>query len=689
MPCMSYTTPFQYGAQVCAEYEYKIHEYIDDRKVACFRSPLQSPYPRIDIDLKYFKILCEDVNDVNKGDINGQTALHALCLYGSINSIKIILEAGADLGCEDHAGFSAAHYCAMADRADLLAYLDRNGVSITKQALGTSRTPLHVAAICNSVSCTRFLLSSGVNLNQVDNYGYSALWLAMYYGNDTVCRLLSDHGAQRDVTEVDKVSFVFRCMERCPEYSESLLDSYVSSCPYRAVSCVWLNNVVNGVSYENTDLTHSFLYLSDLKRGLLEHPALKTYTSVAWSLFGRKHAVFDLSRYLLFTALWTFSYLVDSGKSLGSGNAAKLAGFTLLIPYTVMMVWFMAHRTLTSYKRQLNCLNSELAIVDKELDNLHPCMWNAYHVLRREKRGFLARRSNLQLFNLLWDQVADIAILVLSLGALVFELVLVGVGSNVDRKIHPEANIAHTVITSSTLLLVWACTFNKLQYFNMFGSFLVGIKNLIALLGKFSVLFVAFYFPTACVFWKTLFESTTRPTLVNETTPLEDSNSWGATNSTVVTFWDAFYRVYRMAFVSYDYSSGLGIATNLGIPDWWNILTFYWITMGSLILLRIFGAIVFAILSEPVRETQYIAHQVRFRFICQIVMLMSCSKRQSFSRYLELDCKPYITDKLLTSPSGYHGNEDSTSEIRELRDRVDRLSALVQQPETSSMGATM
>ena len=75
--------------------------------------------------MKYWKILCEDAEDKNRRDVQGQSALHALSLYGSVNAVKILLNAGADLGCEDHAGFSVAHYCSMSDRSDLLAYLDK------------------------------------------------------------------------------------------------------------------------------------------------------------------------------------------------------------------------------------------------------------------------------------------------------------------------------------------------------------------------------------------------------------------------------------------------------------------------------------------------------------------------------------------------------------------------------------
>lgn len=633
MPTLCYTTPFQYGAQVRNHQEYRIHEYIDEQKLSLFKSPFDSPYPKIDIDLKYFKILCEDTDDKNKPDINGQTALHALCLYGSINSLNILLEAGADKSCEDRAGFSVAHYCCMSDRADLLAYLDRNGASITKQALGTSRTPLHIASMCNSVGCAKYLLDSGANCNQVDNYGYSPLWLALYFRNDEICQLLSEKGAQTNINEVDKVSFVFRTAEKCTEYGQWLLDSYITSCPYRGVSCVWLNNLVNGVSYESTDLSHSYLYLTTLKREFIEHPVTKCYTRAAWNHFGRKSALRGLATYLVFALLWTLHFMTDNGKTFrDNSNVGRIVAYSLLLPYLGFMIYDLVARTKRIFRKQLDCISSEMRQVDRELDNLHPCMWNAYHVLLREKRGLNKKDAHLRVGKMLVQKISDLVVLIMSAVILVLDLAMTAFSTEEDRR--PGLNVTYIVISSSVLVLVWINTFYKLRYFKEMGTFLVSIKSLAGLLVKFAVMFVFFYIPIACVFWKTIFESTIRPSPPHLTD----------TNSTRVPFPAALYKVYRMTFSDYTYSEGLDIATKQGLPAWWNLLTFYWLTVGGLILLKILGGMVFVALSEPLKDSILTANRERLRYICEVVMNQSTARRQEFARHLELECKPYVSE---------------------------------------------
>lgn len=669
MPTLCYTTPFQYGAQVRNQQDYKIHEYLDEQKLSLFASPFETPYPKIDIDLKYFKILCEDAEDVNKGDINGQTALHALCLYGSMNALKILLEAGADLGSEDLAGFSVAHYCAMSDRADLLAYLDRAGVSITKQALSTSRTPLHVASICNSVKSVKYLLESGVNCNQVDNYGYSPLWLALYYRNDQICQLLSQHGAQTNLNEVDKVCFIFRTVEKCTEFGQSLLNSLLTNCQYRGVSCVWLNNLVNGVSYQSTDLSHSFLYLTTPDREFIQHPVIRCYTRAAWHFFGRKSALINFLTHLIFSVLFTLHFMTDNGKTFrDKGNVGRIIAFSLLLPYAGFMVYDLVMRMKRIYFKQLDCLEFERGLVDKELDNLHPCMWNAYHVLLREKRGITQKLVNLRVGKVLAQKIFELLVVALTVLMLILDLVMTAASKDEDRR--KDLNIVYIIISSSVMVLIWLQTFYKLRYFKEFGAFLVSINKLAGLLLKFAVMFVFFYIPIACVFWKTIYESTDR----NGTDPHPDLSAPLSTtdNSTRVTFPDAFYKVYRMTFSDYTYSDGLKIAAKQGLPSWWNVLTFYWLTVGGLILLKILGGMVFVVLSEPLKESLLTAYRERLHYICEVVMNQSNSARQDFARHLEMECKPYVHQGELVREVRSQ-EQERERELERINHRLDNL----------------
>ena len=99
-----------------------------------------------------------------------------------------------------------------------------------------------------------------------------------------------------------------------------------------------------------------------------------------------------------------------------------------------------------------------------------------------------------------------------------------------------------------------------------------------------------------------------------------------------------------MTFSDYTYSDGLKIAAKEGLPSWWNVLTFYWLTVGGLILLKILGGMVFATLAEPLKESLLTAYRDRLHYICEVVMNQSNSQRQDFARHLEMECKPYVSE---------------------------------------------
>ena len=621
---LSYTTSFQYGAQVQNDPNYRIHTYLDERKFASYQSPFDSPYPKIDIDLKYFKVLCKECElYINEGDINGQTPLHALCLYGSINSINILLELGADKKCLDNFGFALSHYCGMSDREDILSFLGGTGLSMTTQALVNSRTPLHIASMCNSVRCVEYLLDTKLyNINQADNFGYSPLWLALYYGNDEVCQLLYKKGAK--LSDKDQILPVFRAANKCSEFAKLTLDSLMSSCPYRGVSAVWLNQLVSEITYEDGDLTYSYLHLTPPSKQFIQHPVVKSFISVVWRFIGRKNALMNVARDVIFSVIWTFHFMSDTGKTFRDVNGGpKIAAYVILLPFTCYMIYHKISILKGTYSKQAECIQYEKKLLDREFENVHPCMWNVFHVLKRDKNQLDLKRQQLLVGKVLGHHSLELFIIFLSLIVLVLDLVMTAISDNEQRSY--SLAVLYMVITSLVLILVWANSFLKFRYFKEFGTFLISVQQLYKLLIKFSIMFLVFYIPVSCIFWKTIYH-----------VPRPDGNLYNT------TFLDAFYSVYRMTYSDYTYSDGLDLAVKAGYPSWWDILTFYWITLGSLILLKVLGAMIFALLTATPDQRQFEALRQRLDFICELLIAQDTSKRRELARHLELNCQPFI-----------------------------------------------
>ena len=655
-PLLSYTAPFQYGAMVTNGEDYIIHHYIDQQKMETFVSPFDSPYPKIDIDLKYFKILCEDSDDINLGDANGQTILHALCLYGNINAIKIALEAGADILAEDSSGFSVAHYCAMSDRADLLGFLDKSGADITKQALSTSRTPFHVAAICRSSGCIRYLIQTGININQVDNFGYSALWLAMYYHSDEVCQILTEHGAITKINEIDRITFVFRTFSKCPTYAKNVLDSYVNYCHYRRCSGIWLSNMVDGVSYELSDCTYSYLSCTGVSDNLISHPAIDAYISVAWDRFGRMHAGIEMAKCFMLCLLWTLHFCTDNNKSFDDGDyVRKIVVYVFTILYLMFRIYEKVSCTLKLMRSRRKYQEFELTTINREIDSLHPCMWNAIHSLVKEKR----EHSGTKIYSFIKHESVKAIIYILTIFILILDAFF-AVNHKKNNHSYMMLKFIYNAVSSVILLSLWLSTFYMLKKIKLFSTFITSIFMLTGLIGKYAVMYLFFYIPMTCVFWVTLYEPY-NGMLQNKTASYK--------------LIDVMFKVYRMSYSDYTYSDGFNVAQKIGWPDWWNLIAVFWITVSTLILIRIFGGLVFNILSRPIRESSLISMRGRLMYICDIIVCMKRTERQIFMRYLELKCAPYLTDKYYSEEAE---NTNSASEMRSLRLQVKRLQSQVQ-----------
>jgi hypothetical protein len=78
-----------------------------------------------------------------------------------------------------------------------VARLVSHGVSVNLHDRHTGRTALHAAAAWGRLEVAQYLLSSGAEINAVDNYGYSPLDVAISEGHGDTAQFLRDHGGVR------------------------------------------------------------------------------------------------------------------------------------------------------------------------------------------------------------------------------------------------------------------------------------------------------------------------------------------------------------------------------------------------------------------------------------------------------------------------------------------------------------
>lgn len=121
-------------------------------------------------------------------DNRGATTLMHAAAFGSIEAVKLLLDAGADVNAKNDFGATALLWCARdGEKARLLIEHGADVNARSKQG----RTPLMLAGMRQGGSdLVALLLSKGADVNVADTRGETALGLAAEYGDFETVRLL-------------------------------------------------------------------------------------------------------------------------------------------------------------------------------------------------------------------------------------------------------------------------------------------------------------------------------------------------------------------------------------------------------------------------------------------------------------------------------------------------------------------
>ena len=134
--------------------------------------------------------------NVDSRDLNGRTPMYGAVSSGNVKLVKLLVSHGASLRSEDTTTGSflgtAVHFRNPVMCKLLLDKgLDPNGNS------GFFGKPiLHEAALQGDVGLVKLLLDHGARINQADNQGRTALFVALRDGNYEAAELLKSRGAQ-------------------------------------------------------------------------------------------------------------------------------------------------------------------------------------------------------------------------------------------------------------------------------------------------------------------------------------------------------------------------------------------------------------------------------------------------------------------------------------------------------------
>ena len=150
-------------------------------------------------DLPRLKQLVGDPSAVKQADPRGTTALHYAAAFGSVESVRVLLDAGAQVNARN-AG-DATPLVLAAPAPQKVAALLAKGAD-PKLATKAGRTPLIVATASPSATeSVRLLLDAGADVNAQDQLGRTSLMEVTATGDAETARLLIARGAKVDIID--------------------------------------------------------------------------------------------------------------------------------------------------------------------------------------------------------------------------------------------------------------------------------------------------------------------------------------------------------------------------------------------------------------------------------------------------------------------------------------------------------
>ena len=141
------------------------------------------------------ELLLDHGMDPDIKDRDGSTPLH-LAAFRSLPTIELLLQRGASINAQNHAGQTALHYCVRGCwepcdyYTETLSCLLKSGISLDiTDSVG--RTSLHIAANRGLQSAVRLMVEKGADRHAKDSEGRTALQVAVAEGHEHILDILT------------------------------------------------------------------------------------------------------------------------------------------------------------------------------------------------------------------------------------------------------------------------------------------------------------------------------------------------------------------------------------------------------------------------------------------------------------------------------------------------------------------
>ena len=130
------------------------------------------------------------------------TMLMLAAWSGRTETVKLLLEHGANIDTQNKFGWTALMWAAGEEKTETVKLLLKHGSNIEVKS-SHGQTAIMLAAVQRETETVKLLLKHGANIEVKDSHGRTALMLAAWSGRAETVKLLLGHGANTDAKCID------------------------------------------------------------------------------------------------------------------------------------------------------------------------------------------------------------------------------------------------------------------------------------------------------------------------------------------------------------------------------------------------------------------------------------------------------------------------------------------------------